>query len=108
MPPIKQEFDPSKDSGLNDPDVKFKICIPNVKRVPLESFLKLFVIGHRTVEAFSLRQTGYTGLNECPEFVVFNEFRKFITVRVHMRSRTYNTHLAEENVEELRSFIYII
>ena len=105
---VDQQLDSSIESSMNNPKVKCKVCISNVKRVPLKSLLKLFVIGYGTVEAFGLRQTGYAGLHKRPELVVFDKPGKFITICVHMRPGAYHTHLAQKNIKELWQFINIV
>ena len=95
------------EGGEEDPDIETHTPVLQVVYIPLNPFAEFAFCTYLTDIAFYLGHACHTGLSLMAQVVVRYALRIVTCVIKHVRARAYDTHVAQEHIEELRSFIEV-
>ena len=95
------------EGGEEDPDIEAHAPVLQVVYIPLNPFAQFTFCAYLTNVAFYLRHTCHTGLSLMAQVVVRYALRIVTCMIKHVRARAYDTHIAQEHIEELSSFIEV-
>src|ERR1700683_3689543 len=92
---------------MHDTQIEPEAGIAYIERIPLVPAEDLFEINCRPAITLDLCEAGNTGFHQVAKLIRIHYAGEIDTIVIHVRSRSYDAHLTNKNIQELRQFVQI-
>src|SRR5690606_16852598 len=97
--------DDLRKGGEDNIDIQPDIAVFQIIDIPLNSFAQFPFLVDFPYIVFNLGHSRHSGIGFVPEIVIWDETGIVFGMIEHMRPRTYDTHISQEDIEKLSGFV---